>query len=119
MFADNVVLMVDHINKRGNHMTDTEKRIAIAEACPELFRWNAASSRVEWVDTDEEVDPLGDLNAMHEAEECLSAAESINFVEALEHFRTHKNHATLGRFYLVHATCPQRADAFLKAIGTL
>lgn len=92
-------------------MTHEEMRITIAEACPEIFRWNGTSLRVEWIDTDEETCPLNDLNAMHEAEKTLSTSQQSDFLRTLAELT-----GNIDAWLSVHATAPQRAEAFCRTL---
>jgi hypothetical protein len=110
-------------------MTPDAQRIAIAEACG--FR-DVKHDEWEVVDIDarevarcealrgtlngerERVpDYLHDLNAMHDAEELLNSDQRCDYWSLLDDIVGRPDHL----FRLVHATAPERADAFLKTIG--
>lgn len=57
----------------------------------------------------------GDLNAMHEAEENLSAIQRCQFAEKL--FRVLIGDDCVTEFMKIHATAEQRAEAFLRTLG--
>ena len=86
-------------------MNKEKQRIAIAEACPEAFRINNLGSVLrknsvgEWV----YCNPLNDLNAMHEAENCLRT-KGVVWVD-------YENR--IGKCF----TAEQRAESFLRTIG--
>jgi hypothetical protein len=95
-------------------MTPEAQRIAIAKACPGVFRiWEGATSSLYftpgsnvWILTD----ILNDLNAMHEAEKALTEEQINRYITTLclEVQPTPMLH---------HATAAQRAEAFLRTIG--
>lgn len=106
-------------------MNADQQRIAIAEACPSVFavrRFSDGKTQIVWrMDNDTQgpvatVDPLSDLNAMHEAEKTLTHEQRITYWnllwqslmvgEVLEH-----------GFRILSATAAQRAEAFLKTLN--
>lgn len=113
-------------------MTQEEKRIAIAAACPTVFR--VKDRCVMWhichQNAGQYVDLFNDLNAMHEAEKTLTAEERRQFAMMLNTI-----HPTADIFYpdattrswasdlcaevfeLVSATAAQRAEAFGRVKG--
>ena len=96
-------------------MKPEQQRIAIAEACPNLwidkgFIWSKTGSLVHPFDRIV-IDPLNDLNAMHEAEKMLVGLndwELCGYVHRL-HFVTNGWSAL--------ATAAQRAEAFLNTLS--
>jgi hypothetical protein len=70
-------------------------------------------------------DYLGDLNAMHEAEQVLTYEQKEQFIFWLNHlhpsadihYAEKKRELRLDVFDLVHTTAPQRAEAFLRTLG--
>jgi hypothetical protein len=113
-------------------MTDTEIRIAIAEACGWKRRSDLDYTTSNYGDTVlhhvwekdgrtcNEVtmsDYLNDLNAMHEAEKMLSANNGSKFVGevwgAICRYGTNKQ-LEIGT---IHSSARQRAEAFLRTIG--
>lgn len=95
-------------------MTPEAQRIAIAEACPGVFR--VIHGKVYWKNDDGLCDPLTDLNAMHEAE---------NKITDFSHYARWLKWIALGlgqippraKWKVVHCTAAQRAEAFLRTIG--
>jgi len=60
----------------------------------------------------------GDLNTMHDAEKTLDEKQERDFVFRLLIKLVDGSTITLGEhFTMVHATAPQRAEAFLRTIG--
>jgi hypothetical protein len=112
----------------NNTMTPEAQRIAIAEACG----WkNCESSRHDVIfgdnpEGDRAVVPNypGDLNAMHEAEETLSANQRIDFAcyltepvrDQIYNVMPYDLHYPVC-FPAIHTTARQRAEAFLRTIG--
>ena len=99
-------------------MTQDEKRIKIAEACPDLFFIDSDNS-VWWKSGIVTVDPFNDLNAMHEATETLTDIQQMlmrNWLEEIvERPGVYKPGAVdwnkvHPRFW--NATAAQRAEAF-------
>jgi len=109
-------------------MKEEQQRIAIAEACPNLFDIHETYAselsdgklrkymtyKGEGVSGDE-IDPLSDLNAMHEAEKVLMPAQRRDYASCL-HPRSTFNHMDAD-FEVAHATAAQRAEAFLKTLN--
>lgn len=100
-------------------MTTEEQRIAIAEACgwtfdtdgiptnPQGTRWGVLKMRAV-------PEYLHDLNACRWMESVLNEDQKGNYVSELANFFD----AEYGEeFDLVHATAPQRCEAFLRTIG--
>lgn len=93
--------------------------IAIAEACGiSIPVWAKKKQLTDWwngpgyTNPVELPDYLKDLNAMHEAEKALiSISKTMEFYEELIAV------TTVDRFFLVHATAAQRAEAFLRTLG--
>lgn len=107
------------MKKRISEMTDQEKNQAIARACPDLFFIFLESGDIGWRRNGhvEDVDPINDLNAMHEAEKIFD--ENIEDASSLRYRYSG---------YLYHSCTPddtqpfrssasQRATAFLLTIG--
>ena len=102
-------------------MKPEAQKIAIAEACPELFQWVADVRSVYWNKNLEHgrtyVNPLNDLNACHEAEKMLMGMSKIGdtMIEEYEDYL-----ATMWDCsFVFHATAAQRAEAFLKTLNLL
>jgi hypothetical protein len=97
-------------------MTPEKQRIKIAEACPNLFSFNSEISMCRKGRPHELVDPLTDLNAMHEAEKVLR--KEVNYYQpggwGIYEFKLRQ---VCGNQNIVCATAAQRAEAFLKALG--
>lgn len=110
-------------------MTDNEIRIAVAEACPQVFSLTPHHPEKIWCKTlGRFVDPLDDLNAMHAAWLTLSEADRIVFAETL--FAITKGDVVDWGYYpgemeinwdeigtAINATARPRAEAFLRTIG--
>lgn len=99
-------------------MTPEAQRIAIAEACPEVFR--VIHGKVYWKNDDGLCDPLNDLNAMHEAEKLVTdwrrySDRLMRIVQAAD--ITLYSDSVGARYRTAGATAAQKAEAFLKAIG--
>lgn len=106
-------------------MTDDQMRIAIAEACPQVFHrptghagWNYFNSYVKRVLPCIDGDPLSDLNAMHYAEKTLTDDEYEQYFETLPKvlgldpfFKVESERAMLS------SSARQRAEAFLRVKG--
>lgn len=111
-------------------MTLEQQRIAIAEAVPALWsvhgwKWSKAGFLVNAIEM-RAVDPLNDLNAMHEAVQQFRYADTGSTL-------WHKNNFLLSEvvsrdlsiskdcvsflWELQNATAAQRAEAFLRTIG--
>ena len=99
-------------------MTLEKQRIAIATACG----WTEISSRCMWglppfaIDCGTEdclkhlPDYLNDLNACHEMEKALTDIQR-------GYYWDHLKDMTDEGFDQLHATAPQRAEAFLRTLG--
>lgn len=110
-------------------MTPEAQRIAIAEACPQLFRFIKFRSGLGLCFRacdglpdirDDVFDPLIDLNAMHEAEKMLAIEQYAFYTENLSGVVTggfRYGCDIIAHFGLYHATATQRAEAFLRTIG--
>jgi len=106
-------------------MNDLEIRIAIAEACPDLFSiLRIPDTAIVWKHNGKITDPLNDLNAMHEAEKTLTGTDRRKFAGILvEMIAGYEPRDSTTRISLVgicniaHATARQRAEAFLRTIG--
>ena len=109
-------------------MNADKQRIAIAEACgwkpsphcPTFGAppWGIPPAPKEagrpW---EEFPDYLNDLNAMHESEKVLTLAQKREYhTQLCEVQRAHHGKYKDGT-YLISATAPQRAEAFLRTIG--
>jgi len=96
-------------------VTDKQMRLAIAEACPELFRRCNCShecSLLVFRGSGTKVDPLTDLNAMAAAEQVLTDDQYFDYCRKRLP-SAQKSEIAQGRT----ATARQRAEAFLRAIG--
>ena len=110
-------------------MTLDKQRIAIAEACG----WKKVPSSVhfpEWEKDGQRVlfsklpDCLKDLNATHEAEKTLTPEQHEAFCVHLRNVVTTPtllealfvSYWSRG-FSILHASAPQRAEAFLRTLG--
>jgi len=110
-------------------MKPEAQRIAIADACPQLFHrystWDyvSASHRVYLVRAGagpegEEIDPLNDLNAMHEVEKLLPLHDArISYTDKLASICVVSVTKNGVWWAITHATAAQRAEAFLRTIG--
>jgi len=102
-------------------MTTDQKRIAIAQACPEVFR--VIGSQIHWRDgvegEDTEVDPFSDLNAMAAAEATLTAEQHRAFRHHLfaGTYRGDGQNMDTAERRTVSATAAQRAEAFGLTLG--
>jgi hypothetical protein len=95
-------------------MTPDKQRIAIATACG-------------WTDTQiidgkygqtDVPDYLGDLNAMHEAEKVLNAAQRITYADQLCILWTGRDDRAVPIwFWITEATAAQRAEAFIRTLN--
>lgn len=102
-------------------MTKEAQRIAIAKACPDLFVIGQSVfglPHLYWKQDGKfqgaSVDPLSDLNAMHEAENWLLEQDS----DAFERYtKTLCYIVDLEGGYYVCATAPQRLQAMLKTLN--
>jgi hypothetical protein len=94
------------------NLTDQEKRIKVADACPRLACKNIYGQYV-WIENQSRFfDPLNDLNAMHEAEKVLTFHQETEYVANL--MRQHKDYPMTKSFL---ATAAQRFDAFGKTLN--
>ena len=111
-------------------MKPEEINVAIAEACGWKRGVTFESSFVSpskdiardcWYGPDGKIPQrkipnyYGDLNAIHEAESQLTGAQCLEFEKHLNAVTGYFKHIT--HFVLIHATAPQRCEAFLKALG--
>lgn len=94
-------------------MTPDAQRIAIAEACPEVFR--VLDGKVYWKNDSGLCDQLNDLNAMHEAVSTLSREMKVSWADYLYEVARRNHHEK--DVALATATAAQRAEAFLRALG--
>jgi len=92
-------------------MDQSEKRIAIAEACNVAIFKVKPSKR----DLKQLPDYLNDLNAMHEAEKVLRKPMKPSDTDTIIGDRMHDYAEHLG--YAIDATAAQRAEAFLKTLN--
>jgi len=86
-------------------MTSDEQRITIAQACPAVACKNIHGQYVWRENQSRYFDPLSDLNAMHEAENCCITNAKL---EESYYFAIDRNH---------RATAAQRAEAFLRTLN--
>ena len=113
-------------------MNQTQQRIAIAQACGWIKsnrgtaychpdNWAMAKNGAEsvWKIADELPDYLGNLNAMHNAEEILDSQQINRYGEFLMCAYTgfHDVWTITAYRRSVHATAEHRAKAFLQALG--
>lgn len=120
-------------------MKPEEQRIAIAEACGITVYeehdgsglWSAKGPRWSSYKTGLDLehaqrvslpDYLGSLDAMWEAEELLTEGQTQRYILALSEvtkavFETYIGPPARMHFNLYHATAPQRAEAFLRALN--
>ena len=117
-------------------MTPEAQRIAIAEAFPNGFdisfgtgvaAFRAWTNDGYWYGAYQgeavTVDPLSDLNAMHEAEKVLTEAQRLQYVRTLVEVMFPQLRGVIFGldaaygWHLAHATAAQRAEAFLRTIG--
>jgi len=120
-------------------MTPESQRIAIAEACPTLFvhvpspygpgglHWREGKDdNGKTVSPGAHVDPLNDLNAMHEAEKVLSSKQQEIYAAILADCVCHDEDVVINTvddllpedyFRCAHATAAQRSQAFLMTLG--
>ena len=109
-------------------MTPEQQRIAIAEACGWKRGHTGATHwvsdpygiRMGWSSMREVTDNalpdyLNDLNAMHEAEKVLKSEQ--HFTYQIELARAISTITYPLNFALLHATAPQRAEAFLRTLN--
>lgn len=108
-------------------MSPEKQRIAIAEVCgwkPYRYedggiRWYIGIHHENSVSLENLPDYLNDLNACHEMEESLSESQRHDYASKLA--RYFKELYPLGYYFItdfdmIHATAPQRCEAFLKTI---
>ena len=96
-------------------MTPEQQRIAIAEACPDIFDIICPDepATIVWRRDGELVEILEDLNAMHEAVETL--ADKVSWANELYAICRQNHHGKDVAMSL--ATAPQCAEAFLKTLN--
>ncbi len=94
-------------------MTPEQQRIAIAEACPDVFRINDLGTVLrkngvgEWV----YCDPLHDLNAMHEAERIVLGYDEV------QKYKRVLNKVCGPETHPIFSDAAQRAEAFLRTLN--
>lgn len=97
-------------------MTPEKQRIAIATACG----WKPDKRGLGWLSPHgyyaPEPDYLADLNACHEMEKVLTE-KGVNAWWTYVGFIHRHNPTPFGTETAVHATAPQRAEAFLRTLG--
>ena len=105
-------------------MTEQEQRIAIAEACPTVFKhdgrivyWHTCHQKAH-----EAVDPINDLNAIREAVQTLPSTRRGYYNAELFQITTGRNLSSAIKepdfiFQALNATAAQCAEAFLKITG--
>mgnify|MGYP003649117290 CR=1 FL=1 len=95
-------------------MTPKAQRIAIATACPKLFRVMEKSKDLCWkppgMEYEQDADPLSDLNACHEMEKTLTD-------EQQGYYWDHLKDMTDEGFNQLHATASEKCEAFLRTLG--
>lgn len=104
-------------------MKPEEQLIAIAEACPRLFRIMKESRDLCWVPPgmtyEQDVDPLSDLNAMHEA--VLTQRDRLGGycmeLRRIVRRDTPDEYDVYGDINYYHATAAQRCEAFLRTLN--
>jgi hypothetical protein len=90
-------------------MTNEQINIAIAEACG----WKEEEFGPSWYQSYTKMPNFcNDLNAMHEAEKRMRNGDWTRYCQYLAEY----GGGTV-RFVSVHATAPNRAEAFLRTIG--
>ena len=101
-------------------MTPEQQRIAIAEACPDVIKFEFGIWK--WKHTNGTWccclwgDPLSDLNAMHEAGKVLTDEQYLyQFLPYLGAIPIYDS--TLVNRQIVSATAAQRAEAFLRTLN--
>lgn len=110
-------------------MTKEAQRIAIAEACPNIFEvqeWLSTKVRRRNGPTNVAVDPLNDLNTMHDCVAHLSEKHGWAFQQPYElALRTIVTRRRRGcneeqvRFWMSEATAQQKAEAVLDALAII
>jgi hypothetical protein len=99
-------------------MNPNEQRIAIAKACGKGRAIAAAELSHRSLDEYDIPDYLNDLNAMHDAEEVLTEAQSKKYLHFLAQPASHPQEIYYNEaFSLVTATAAQRAEAFLRTLN--
>ena len=103
------------------NMTDEEMRIAIAEACPSVFRFDQLNKQWLWNDGGAfrlclKNDPLQDLNAMHEVEELLPEEKRPNYVNNL-YLVAVEHQIKTGKWRYSGLSARQRAIALIKTLN--
>jgi hypothetical protein len=104
-------------------MTPKAQRIAIAEACPRLFRvLDTPNATIVRLSDQSIVDPLNDLNAMHEVEKRIMEVARFGNELAKIVLGYTGTEASIDLNYwalqrVAHATAAQRAEAFLRVTG--
>jgi hypothetical protein len=104
-------------------MKPEQQRIAIAKVCGftdfftpskfELFgKHEPESMGRDYLDVP---DYPSDLNAMHEAENLLTDAQSDRYISILDKMIVKPKRGIC--YYVAHATAAQRAEAFLRSLG--
>ena len=112
-------------------MKKEKQLLAIAEACPQLFKVGKSTfglTQLYWLQDGKfqgmAVNPLSDLNAMHEAEKTRWSHKT--FRGLFRHYLVSLVNNRLGEAFeptqeeweaTIHATAAQRAEAFLRTIG--
>ena len=101
-------------------MNDKEINIAIAEACPDKFRyehglWFFQYATNCWSQCHNN-SICADLNAMHEAEKVLSRGKGYNQRKGFGLYKTALAEVC-DEQHPIDATARQRAEAFLRTIG--
>ena len=98
------------------NLTDQEKRIKVAEACPRLACKNIYGQYV-WIENQSRFfDPLNDLNAMAEAEKTLTEDDSETYRWILWDECKRPQVREWKRAFL-SSTAAQRFDAFGKTLN--
>lgn len=103
-------------------MTSEEQNIAIAEACPNRFKYFGGRGWYYGVDGSDWMrcvngSIIEDLNAMHEAEKVLAETPVYMQQHAFNNYAYRLIEVCKHQCNAVHATAAQRAEAFLKTIG--
>ena len=92
-------------------MNPEQQRVAIAEACG---KWHSGWPH-EYMNQADRLrhipNYLNDLNAMHEAEKLLVRLQWVSYLRRLQTL------CDESVTWPIHATAPQRAEAFLRTIG--
>ena len=94
-------------------MKPEEQNITIAEACGWIKgQWPLdASCKKVWIFPEHIPNYYGDLNACHDAEMSMGEYKRGKFWEVLCEIMNFQDKE------MIHATAPQRCEAFLKTIG--